>query len=119
MLNKVEMTKQEQLNKELYEKMFAEQERYRDFLLSMPPTEMLDHAYAYTIREDILLSLEYNDLSVNQCRALLKSQHPLRDIFTKWENSESPHMETIRNMTECTANEKLRAEFKRSLHEER
>ncbi|MGI6196237.1 MAG: DUF3848 domain-containing protein [Eubacteriales bacterium] len=119
MLNKVEMTEKEQLNTELYVKMFAEQERYRDELLGMPSAEILDHAYAYTIRENILLSLEYNDLSVNQCRAMLKSQHPLRDVFDKWENSESPHMEAIHNMTENTANEKLRVEFKRSLHEER
>ncbi len=41
------------------------------------------------------------------------------DVFDKWENSESPHMEAIHNMTENTANEKLRAGFKKSLHEER
>jgi hypothetical protein len=113
------MTEKEERNTELYEKMFVEQECYRDERLSMSSAEILDHAYAYTMREDILLSLEYNDLSVNQCRAILKSQHPLRDVFDKWVNSESPHMKAIQNMTECTANEKLRAEFKRSLHEER
>ena len=38
--------------------MFAEQERYRKHLLTLPPEEILDCAYAYTTREDILLSLE-------------------------------------------------------------
>ncbi|MDD4492891.1 MAG: DUF3848 domain-containing protein [Eubacteriales bacterium] len=113
------MTEKEELNTELDEKMFAEQERYRDEPLGMPSAEILDHAYAYTMREDILLLLEYNDMSVNHCKAMLKSQHPLRDVFYKCEDSESPHMKAIQNMTECAANEKLRAEFKRSLHEER
>ncbi len=42
MLNKVEMTEQEELNTQLYDKMFAEQERYRDELLGMPTAEILD-----------------------------------------------------------------------------
>ena len=42
-------------------KMFAEQEQFRDWLLSQPPAEILNHAYEYTVREDILMSLEYND----------------------------------------------------------
>ena len=35
------------------------------------------------MREDLLLSLEYNDLSEKQCRALLKSKTPLADLFEK------------------------------------
>ena len=47
----------EELNTRLYEKMFAEQEQFRDWLLSQPPAEILNHAYEYTVREDILMSL--------------------------------------------------------------
>ena len=35
----------EELNTALYEKMFAEQEAYRAWLLSQPPAEILNHAY--------------------------------------------------------------------------
>ena len=35
----------EELNTALYEKMFAEQETYRSWLLSLPPEEILNHAY--------------------------------------------------------------------------
>lgn len=35
----------EELNTALYQKMFDEQERYSDRLLSMSPAEVLDHAY--------------------------------------------------------------------------
>ena len=53
----------EELNTALYKKMFAEQEQFKDWLLTQPPQEILNHAYEYTMREDILLSLEYNDLT--------------------------------------------------------
>ena len=38
------------LNTALYEKMAAEQDKYRDWLKSQPPAEVLNHAYEYTVR---------------------------------------------------------------------
>ena len=76
----------EELNTALYQKMFDEQEAYRSELLSMSPEQILEHAYAYTVREDVLLSMEYNDLSDSQAKELLKSKTPLADIFSKWES---------------------------------
>ena len=35
----------EQLNTALYQKMFAEQEKYKAWLLSQTPEAVLDHAY--------------------------------------------------------------------------
>ena len=46
------------LNTALYEKMAAEQDKYRDWLKSQPPEEILHHAYEYTIREDIMMAME-------------------------------------------------------------
>ena len=85
----------EELNTRLYEKMFAEQEQFRDWLLSQPAAEILNHAYEYTMREDILMSLEYNDLEDSQARALLKSGKPLKQIFERWENQETSYMDTV------------------------
>ena len=85
----------EELNTRLYEKMFAEQEQFRDWLLSQPAAEILNHAYEYTVREDILTSLEYNDLEDRQARALLKSSKPLKQIFERWENQETSYMDTV------------------------
>lgn len=36
------------LNTRLYQKMFAEQEKYKSWLLTQPPNEILNHAYEYT-----------------------------------------------------------------------
>ena len=61
----------EELNTALYKKMFAEQEKYREWLLSQPPNEILNHCYEYTVREDIVLALEEYDLSDIYARSVL------------------------------------------------
>ena len=109
----------EELNTRLYEKMFAEQEKYRSWLLSQPPAEILNHAYEYVMREDILLSLEYSDLSDGQAKALLKSPAPLVDVFKDWDRRETGHMEDIRETMESRANKIIREAFIRSKREER
>ena len=90
-------------NTALYQKMFAEQEKFRDWLKGQPPEEVLNHAYEYTIREDILMSLEYHDLSDAQADALMKSPSPLADVFRDFEKRETDHMETIWDCLESRA----------------
>lgn len=99
------------LNTQLYQKMFAEQEQFRAKLLTMPPEEILKHAYEFVTREDILLSLEYSDLSAKQAKALLQTDTPLADIFVKWEKRETDHMTDIWDTVESRANELLRQSF--------
>lgn len=113
-----EMTNKE-LNTQLYEKMYAEQEKYGEWLLSQPPGEVLNHCYEYTMREDILLSLEYNNLSDKQCKALIISPSPLTDIFKDFENRETGHMEDIWDTIESRANAVIREDFLKACREER
>ena len=103
----------EKLNTELYRKVFEEQEKYREWLLSQPPEEILNHSYEYTIREDIVIALEYHDLSDKQGRALLKSKSPLADIFRDFEKRETDHMDNIRETIECRANDLIRKDIMR------
>ena len=56
------------LNTALYEKMAAEQDKYRDWLKSQPPEEILHHTYEYTIREDIVMAMEELELTDAQLR---------------------------------------------------
>ena len=72
----------EELNTALYKKMFAEQDAFRSWLLEQTPEEILRHAYDYVMREDILLSLEYNDLSDRYASVLLDKDKPLAEIFS-------------------------------------
>ena len=70
----------EDLNIELYEKLRDEQERFRAELMEKTPAWILDGAYEYCIREDIVLCMESLDLSDKQARALLKLKNPLAEI---------------------------------------
>lgn len=95
------------LNNALYEKMCAEQEEYRKKLLAELPEEIVRQAYEYAVREDILFSLEYNCLSDRQAEGMLRSSHPLADVYQRWEKKETGYMEDIWNTLEECAEEKV------------
>ena len=63
-------------NARLYEKMEAEQDRYRDWLLYQEPAEILNHTYEYTVREDIVMCMEELKLEPEKAKALLRSPCP-------------------------------------------
>lgn len=86
----------EGMQKKLYNIVSAEQEQYRQYLLTLPPEEILAHACAYTVREDIVMVIETAKLSEDHLRALLKSQYPLTDIYREWEKAENYHMDDAR-----------------------
>lgn len=87
----------DEVNDKLYEKMTAEQARFKKWLLSLPPAAILDHAYEYSVREDILMLLEDTDLDGRDVRALLKSPAPLEDIYKDWRKRDPTYMEDIRD----------------------
>ena len=62
------MTPQEQL----CEKMRVEQSAYCLWLTAQPPEEILNHAYEYSVREDIILATEEMNLTPARVRALLR-----------------------------------------------
>ena len=104
----------EQWNTTLYKQMFTEQEQFRDWLLTQPPQEILNHAYEYVMREDILLSLEYNDLTDAQAAALLASPAPLADVYKELDYVESSHMEEVWSCVVDRANIVLDAQLDRA-----
>ena len=105
----------EELNADLYEKVSAEFEEYKNNLLMMSPEQMLEHAYAYAVRSDIVIAIECGSIHARQAHALLKADNTLDEIFSKWEDFEKNHMETIRAAIECKANQISREEYKKEL----
>ena len=86
------MTQEEMLTA-LYEKMAAEQDKYRDWLKGQPAAEVLNHAYEYTIREDIVMCMEELELTEAQAKALLASPAPLADVYKDFEKLETSYMD--------------------------
>lgn len=88
---------------QLNEKMKAEQEQYRSDLLTKTPQEILDHAFEYIIREDILCAVEdCGELTAPQMIALLKSPSPLTAVYQAFMKCETDHMDVLRD---CILNE--------------
>ena len=100
----------EKLNQALYDKMAAEQERFKHGLLGMTAEEALNHAYEYAMREDILMSLEVQDLPAPQAAALLESPCPLADIYKDFRDMETGHMDNIRECIEGRAESLMEAQ---------
>ncbi len=98
------------LNTALYEKMAAEQDKYRDWLKSQPPEETLHHTYEYAIREDIVMAMEELELTDAQAQALLESPSPLADVYRYFEKLETGHMDAIRDSIENRADDACRAQ---------
>ncbi len=98
------------LNTALYEKMAAEQEKYRDWLKSQPPEEILHHTYEYTVREDIVMAMEELELTAAHAQALLDSPTPLADVYRHFEKLETGDMDVIRDSIENRADAACKAQ---------
>ena len=79
----------EEMNTQLYEKLTAEQAKYRDWLMGQPPEEILNHAYEYAVREDILAAAELMDMPQAQAAALLAVSSPMEAIYGEWTERKS------------------------------
>ena len=94
-----------QLNDALFAHMFAEQQDYRAWLVTLPPDEILNHAAEFAVREDILVELEVFGLPADQAAALLASPTSLADIYREWGKADTHYMEDIRDVIEnCAKN---------------
>ena len=91
----------EEMNTQLYEKLTAEQAKYRDWLMGQPPEEMLNHAYEYAVREDILAAAELMDMPQAQAAALLAVSSPMEAIYGEWTERKSSDLDP---MLDCISN---------------
>ena len=98
----------EALQQSLYDKLSREQDKYRDWLKGQPPEEILHHSYEYTVREDILMSMEDLTLSEAETRALLLSLSPMAILYDKFSDLETGYMDTIRDSIEDTARDEAK-----------
>ena len=103
----------EELNVAVYNKMNREQAIYTDWLLTLPPEEILQHSYEYTVRQDILFAMEYMELQPKQCEALLKSKDIIGDVLSDFNKIETESLDIIRDCIEGRADKMIRLEAER------
>ena len=95
------MTQIEQLEA----KMNAEFDTYRNWLLAQPPEEILNHAYEYSTKQDIVMNVADAGLSPTHIETLLRLPSPLNDIFEDIRNMDDKSYsaflgETMHNLAE-------------------
>ena len=84
-----------QLLSALQVKMAAEQDKFRDWLLSQSPEEILRHTFEYSVRQDIVLLMDNAQLSSKDLRTLLSSPTPLADVFDAFNGMDTGIVDTI------------------------
>ena len=99
-----------QLNVQLYQKMCAEQEMFRDWLLFQTPRTVLESSSAYVMRESILRAMENNSLNPRQAQLLLKEPFPLASVYSKLEGWEVSNTKQAWKAIEARANELVQCE---------
>ena len=93
-----------ELSSKLYEKVSAEQDKFRAWLMDQPPADILNHAVEYAVREDILMEIEVLELPDDQARALLASPDTMADIYKTFSKmADTGHMDVVRESIEDRA----------------
>ena len=93
-----------ELSSKLYEKVSAEQDKFRAWLMDQPPADILDHAVEYAVREDILMEIGALELPDDQARALLASPDTMADIYKTFSKMvDTGHMDVVRESIEDRA----------------
>ena len=93
-----------ELSSKLYEKVSAEQDKFRAWLVDQPPADILNHAVEYAVREDILMEIGALELPDDQARALLASPDTMADIYKTFSKmADTGHMDVVRESIEDRA----------------
>lgn len=92
----------------LFKKIVDEQNVFRNWLKSLSPQEIINHAYQYATREDIAASFEDNldSLEEHQVDALLAMPDTMDDICKEYTKRPSYYMEDISDTIKTRAEEK-------------
>lgn len=93
------------INANLYSKMEETFQDFTNWLLKQSPEEILDHAYEYAIKENILLVMEYNDLEEDQVNALLAVEDPLDLLYNEIGDSATISLEVLLSLIEGKADQ--------------
>ncbi len=88
------MTNKE-LKQKLLDKMEQEQNIFEEELMSKSPKEILNNAYMYATRQDILYKMEDMDLTDEEIQSLLTLNYPLAYIYDFYVYDLSDYMEDL------------------------
>lgn len=93
---------------QLLTKMHSEFVEYEAWLLQQPASVILENAFQYTTKQDILMHAESAELSPAQLETLLRLNAPLEEVFEAYRNSDSDFlMVTMHDAMETCADDTM------------
>ena len=100
---------EEELVDALSDKMRSEQDKFREELLQKKPEEILNGAYSYWMRDDIIIAVEGRHLSNEALTALAKLDNPLSAAYQEFLDTDHNTLEPLIDSLESLAEKELRA----------
>ena len=100
---------EEELVDVLSDKMRSEQDKFREELLQKKPEEILNGAYSYWMRDDIIIAVEGRHLSNEALSALVKLDNPLSAAYQEFLDTDHDTLEPLIDSLESLAERELRA----------
>lgn len=98
------MKNNETLRLKILEKAKAEQIEYIEKLKQLTPVEILECAYEYVIKEELLIFLEHETFENEEdLAALSKMEYPLSTIYLEWLGHDISFMDALRQSIHITA----------------
>ena len=87
------MTDTEKLSEQLYDKALNEMNAVLDDLKTKPPEEIIENAYKITVRQDLMMILEFEEFTPYEIEVLAKLDHPLQVLYEQWVAADDHYME--------------------------
>ena len=94
----------------LSEKMSNELDDYKQELLQKEPSEIIDSAYEYAMKTEIVFMIESRDLSENVSQKLLSMDNPLDEIYREWLDMDSSFSDLL-EMAACNLTDENEADI--------
>ena len=97
------MKNNETLRLKVLEKANVEQLEFTENLKQLTPVEVLNLAYEYVIKEELLIFLEHETFENEEdLDALSKMNYPLNTIYTEWIRQDISFMDAFRQSIHMT-----------------
>lgn len=90
--------KREQLGKQLYDKLYAEQNQYLEELKGGTVENAISKAYEIAFRENIVFLFETETrLTLQELEVLLNMEYPLAELYAEWLSTDTNEMQNLQD----------------------
>ena len=90
-------------NELLYEKVKAEYDTFIDELKRMTPEQVIERAYEKVTKENLVITIQENELSPSEAKVLFREKYPLDRLYQEWLDTDVSEMQLLKDSIDDTA----------------